>query len=121
MHKKILIIEDEDDFYFFYSLMLENTPYSITRAINGNEAFKIMEEEKPDLIILDLLLEQVSGEVVLKQLKADQRYADIPVIIASSFSERSYKTLFEIEPNLVFLEKPFDQETLLEAIKNKVT
>ena len=120
MVKKILIIEDEDDFYFFYSLMLEDTPYSISRVRNGKEAFEKMKEGKPDLIILDLLLEQMSGEDVLKQLKSDPLYADIPVIIASSFSGKSYKSLFEIAPDLIFLEKPFDQERLLEVVKSKL-
>lgn len=120
MGKKILIIEDEDEFFFFYEMMLENTDYAVQRAIDGKQAFEMIESEKPDLIILDLLLDQMKGEDFLKQLKSNPQYVSIPIIIASSFSPRSYKTIFEVDSNLTFLEKPFDQEKLLAGIKAKL-
>ena len=120
MGKKILIIEDEDEFFFFYEMMLENTDYAVQRAVDGKQAFEMIEGEKPDLIILDLLLDQMKGEDFLKQLKSNPQYVSIPIIIASSFSPRSYKTIFEVDPNLTFLEKPFDQEKLLAGIKAKL-
>lgn len=120
MSKKILIVEDEEDFFFFYTTMLEGTDYTILRAIDGKEAFEKIQEEKPDLIILDLLLDQMTGDAFLKQLKSNPMYANIPIIIASSFSPRSYKTIFEIDPNLIFMEKPFTQERLLAEIKAKL-
>ncbi len=120
MGKKILIIEDEDEFYFFYEMMLENTDYAIQRAIDGEQAFEMIKNEKPDLIILDLLLDQMKGEDFLKQLKSNPQYVSIPIIIASSFSPRSHKTIFEVDPNVTFLEKPFNQEKLLAEIKARV-
>mgnify|MGYP001597595141 CR=1 FL=1 len=120
MSKKILIIEDEDEYFFFYELMLENTDYTYRRATDGLQAFEMIKNEKPDLIILDLLLEQMAGETFLKQLKSDPAYIDIPIIIASSFSPRAYKSIFEIDPKLTFLEKPFTQERLLEELKAKL-
>lgn len=120
MGKKILIIEDEDEFYFFYEMMLENTDYAVQRAIDGERAFEMIKNEKPDLIILDLLLDQMKGEDFLKQLKSNPMYVGIPIIIASSFSPRSYKTIFEVDPNVTFLEKPFSQERLLAEIKARV-
>ncbi len=120
MSKKILIVEDEEDFFFFYMTMLEGTGYSIIRAIDGEEAFEKIKGEKPDLIILDLLLDQMKGEDFLKQLKSDSLYAHTSIIIASSFSPRAYKSIFEIDPTLTFLEKPFTQEKLLEEIKAKI-
>lgn len=120
MGKKILIIEDEDEFFFFYEMMLENTDYAVQRAIDGKQAFEMIESERPDLIILDLLLDQMKGEDFLKQLKSNPQYVSIPIIIASSFSPRSYKTIFEVDPDLTFLEKPFDQGKLLAGIKAKL-
>ena len=120
MSKKILIIEDEDEFFFFYEMMLENTNYAVQRAIDGEQAFEMIKNEKPDLIILDLLLDQMKGEDFLRQLKSNPMYISIPIIIASSFSPRSYKTIFEIDPTLVFLEKPFTQEKLLASIKDRL-
>ncbi len=120
MGKKILIIEDEDEFFFFYEMMLENTEYTVHRAVDGVQAFEMIKNEKPDLIILDLLLDQMKGEDFLKQLKSNPQYVGIPIIIASSFSSRSYKTIFEVDPALTFLEKPFSQEKLLAEIKSRV-
>ncbi len=101
-------------------MMLEGTEYAIIRAIDGEEAFEKIKGDKPDLIILDLLLDQMKGEDFLKQLKSDSLYAHTPVIIASSFSSRSYKTIFDVDTTLTFLEKPFTQEKLLEEIKAKI-
>lgn len=120
MSKKILIIEDESEFFFFYTMMLDGTDYTILRAIDGNDAFEKIKEDKPDLIILDLLLDQMTGDAFLRQLKSNPSYSDIPIIIASSFSPRSYKTIFELDPNLIFLEKPFTQEKLIAEIKAKL-
>ncbi|MCF6154849.1 MAG: response regulator [Candidatus Brocadia sp.] len=120
MGKKILIIEDEDEFFFFYTMMLEGTDYIVLRAIDGKDALEKIHENKPDLIILDLLLDQITGDTFLKQLKSNPLYANIPVIIASSFSPRSYKTIFEIDSGLVFLEKPFTKERLLAEIKARL-
>jgi DNA-binding response OmpR family regulator len=120
LSKKILIIEDEDEFYFFYEMMLENTDYAVKRAIDGDQAFEMIKNEKPDLIILDLLLDQMKGEDFLRQLKSDPQHASIPIIIASSFSPRSFKAIFEVDPNLTFLEKPFSQEKLLAEIKVRI-
>lgn len=120
MSKKILIIEDEDEFFFFYTTMLEDSDYIVNRATDGKQAFQKIKEDRPDLIILDLLLDQMAGDAFLKQLKSDTTYAQIPIIIASSFSPRSYKTIFEIDSSLVFLEKPFTQETLLATIKARL-
>ncbi len=120
MGKKILIVEDETEFFFFYTMMLEDTDYRIIRAVDGKEAFEKIKEDKPDLIILDLLLDQMPGDTLLKQLKSNPQYANIPIIIASSFSPRSYKTTLELDPDLIFLEKPFTQERLLAEIKAKL-
>jgi len=120
LSKKILIIEDEDEFFFFYTMMFEGTDYIVNRALDGKQAFEKIKEDKPDLLILDLLLDEMTGDTFLKQLKSDPSYASIPIIIASSFSPRSYKTIFEIDPALIFLEKPFTQERLLASIKARL-
>ena len=60
MNKKILIIEDEDEFFFFYTMMLEGSDYIVNRATDGKQAFQKIREDRPDLIILDLLLDQMA-------------------------------------------------------------
>ncbi|HJW87084.1 MAG TPA: response regulator [Candidatus Brocadiaceae bacterium] len=120
MSKRILIIEDEDEFFFFYNIMLEGSDYIVERACNGNEAFDKIKENKPHLIVLDLLLDQMTGEEFLNRLKSNGAYTDIPVIIASSFSPRACKPILELYPHLGFLEKPFTQDQLLAEIRAKI-
>ena len=120
MSKRILIIEDEDEFFFFYNMMLEGSDYIVERACNGEEAFEKIKENKPNLIVLDLLLDQMTGEAFLNQIKSNSAYTEIPIIIASSFSPRSCKPILELYPHLGFLEKPFTQEQLLAEITARV-
>ena len=113
MSKSIMIVEDEQAFQDLYAMMLEGTGYEIITAYDG-------EEKKPDLIILDILLDLVTGDTFFLYIKGMAEYADIPVIVSSSFSPKAYKNLKEMDPDLVFLEKPVTQEKLLAAIREKI-
>lgn len=120
MSKTILVIEDEEAFQDLYTVMFEGADYNIIRAYDADQAMAKLEEQKPDLIILDILLDLVTGDTFFLHLKQTPEYARIPVIIASSFSPKTYKHLQEIDPALVFLEKPFTKDKLLEVIKAKL-
>lgn len=120
MGKTIMIVEDEQAFHDLYTMMLEDTGYEIIRAYDGDEALSKLEERKPDLIVLDILLDLVTGDTFFLYIKGMPEYADIPVIVSSSFSPKAYKNLKEMDPNLVFLEKPFTKEKLIDEIKAKI-
>jgi CheY-like chemotaxis protein len=120
MGKTIMIVEDEQSFQDLYAMMLEDTDYEIVRAYDGDEALSKLEEGKPDLIILDILLDLVTGDTFFLYIKGMPEYANIPVIVCSSFSPKAYKNLKEMDPGLVFLEKPFTKEKLIEEIKVKI-
>jgi CheY-like chemotaxis protein len=115
-----MIVEDEGYIQDLYEMMLEDTDYEIIRAYDGNEALSKLEEKKPDLIILDIQLDLLSGDTFLLYIKGMPEYADIPIIISSSFSQNLYKNLKEMDPDLVFLEKPITKEKLIEEIKAKI-
>lgn len=120
--KTIMIVEDDEEFQDLFAMMLEETGCKIIRAYDGTEALKKLEEEKekPDLIILDILLEAMMGDAFFLHLKRSPEYEDIPIIITSSFSAKDYKDLHTLDPKLVFLEKPFSKETLLKEVKAKL-
>lgn len=120
MSKRIMIVEDEQSFHDLYTMMLEGADYEIIRAYDGDEALSKLQENKPDLIILDILLDLVTGDTFFLYIKGMPEYANIPVIVCSSFSPKAYKNLQEIDPNLVFLEKPFTKEKLIEEIEVKI-
>jgi len=119
-NKIILIVEDDEEFQELFAMMLEDTGYRIIRAYDGTEALKKLEEQKPNLIILDILLEAMMGDALFLHLKRVPEYSDIPIVITSSFSAKDYPNLREIDPRLVFLEKPFSKETLLRVVQERL-
>ncbi len=120
MIKTILIVEDEHNFHDLYELMLEGTGCEIIHAYDGYEALEKLTEKKPDLIILDLHMNMITGDTFFLHLKNMLDYADIPVIIISAYSERRYKNLRKTDPNLIFIEKQYlTKERLLDEVEKK--
>ncbi len=118
--KTILIVEDEHNLQNLYELMLEGTGCEIIHAYDGYEALEKLTEEKPDLIILDLLMNMITGDTFFLHLKNMLDYADIPVIIISAYSERRYKNLRKTDSNLIFIEKHYlTKERLLDEVEKK--
>jgi two-component system chemotaxis response regulator CheY len=120
MNKTIMIVEDDQSFHDLYTEMLEETDYEITHAYDGDDALSKLEEKKPYLIILDMLLDMMTGDTFFLYLKGMPEYTSIPVIIVSSFHKRDYKNLREIDPNLVFLDKTVTRERLNKEVNAKI-
>ncbi len=121
MNKKIMIVEDEKAYHDLYRIIFEGKDYDINYAYDGDEAMQALEQNKPDLIILDMLLDMVTGDTFFLHIKGMPEYADIPVIIISAFSKKQYKNLKKIDPNLVYIEKTYlTKEKLLEEVEVKL-
>jgi CheY-like chemotaxis protein len=84
MNKKILIVEDDEFLVSAYEMKLKNRPCEFRTASNGEDALKLVEEFKPDVILLDLVMPKKNGMETLKALKAMEITKKIPVIIASN-------------------------------------
>ena len=82
--KKILIVEDEPALQRTLSDFLKQEGYEIVSAFNGEDGFNFAKAEKPDLILLDLILPKLSGFEVLEKLKGDEECKDIPVIVLTN-------------------------------------
>ncbi|PCI19064.1 response regulator [Candidatus Wolfebacteria bacterium] len=85
--KKILIVEDDSFLQGLASRKLSTQGYEILIASNSSEGFKVLEDQKPDLILLDLLLPEVDGFEFLEKIRANEAQKDIPVIVFSNLSE----------------------------------
>ena len=121
MNKKIMIVEDEKAYHDLYRIIFEGKDYDINYAYDGDEAMQVLEQNKPDLIILDMLLDMVTGDTFFLHIKGMPEYTDIPVIIISAFSKKQYKNLKKIDPNLVYIEKTYlTKEKLLEEVEAKL-
>ena len=128
MGKKVLIIDDEDDARAFCSSVVVNSGYEPLIAINGEEGIKKVREEKPDLVILDIMMPKESGIRMYRELKTDPQFKRIPVIVLSAIAKktflRSQSALVEFggepvpEPE-AYIEKPAEPEEM-EAMVRKL-
>ena len=126
MAKKVLVVDDDPDVRLFSVTVLEENGFTPLEAANGEEGLKMIKQEKPALIILDILMPRQSGIRLYRELKTDKAFKDIPIIILSGIAKktflRSQKALTEFggkevpEPK-VYLEKPVEPEVLAEEIK----
>lgn len=120
MRKKVLIVEDEESFHLIYRELLEETDYGVIHAYDGEEALYKLEEEKPDLIILDILLDMMTGDTFFLYLNGMPEYCDIPVIIISNSPWKKYRNLKKLDPKLLFLDKDCIGEELINEINAKI-
>jgi DNA-binding response OmpR family regulator len=86
--KKILIIEDDKFLRELIAGKLERGGYETSEALDGEDGFKKVKEEKPDLVLLDLILPGIDGFEVLSKIKEDVSLAQIPVIILSNLGQK---------------------------------
>ena len=126
MSKKALVVDDNPDVRRFSVKVLEENGYTSLEAEDGESGLKMIKAEKPDLVILDVLMPRQSGVRLYRELKTTKSLKDIKVIVLGEIAKkaflRSQKALTEIgdaevpEPE-IYLEKPVEPEELAEAIK----
>ena len=111
MMKKILIIEDDTQIGNLEQEVLEQQGYTCLRAFSGTEAVMLLEREKPDLTILDLMLPGLSGEEVLKRIR------QIPVIVVSAKAGVDDKVALLLGGAQDYMTKPFSTKELLARVE----
>ncbi len=120
MGKTIMVVDDEQVFHDLYTEMLEDTDYRIIHVYDGDEALSKLEEEKPDLFILDMVMDMMTGDTTFLYLKSMPECEAIPIIVISSMPKKSYKNLKDVDPSLTFLDKTVTKEKLIQEIKEKI-
>ena len=88
-NKKILVIEDEATLQKALNEVLSNEGYKVVSSLDGLKGLELAQEEKPDLILLDIILPKMDGFEVLKRIKKDDKISQIPVIILTNLSDIS--------------------------------
>ncbi len=122
MTKTIMIVEDNMSFHDLYQTMLKGSEYNYLHAYDGYEAMEKMGETIPDIIILDMVMDMVTGDTFFMYLRNIPEYANIPVIIISSSLERRYSHLREIDPSLIFIEKRhLTRGKLIDEVNKKIS
>ena len=120
--EKILVVEDYPGDQKMISMALEKENYEVITAMDGKEGIAKARNEKPDLIIMDVMLPEEDGLDACKKLKADPRYAHIPIVIHTSIQD-SPVILREIQKVTnspyadAYIDKPCDPEKLIAVVK----
>jgi len=119
MSKEILIVEDDADMQLFYKEILRKEDYNITFASSGKEGLRRVQDNKYDLIILDIIMEEPTGDRLFAMIRKNPNSKDVPVIFSTVFKKDSYACTKALG-NVSFLEKPFRREELLNEIKKNL-
>jgi two-component system alkaline phosphatase synthesis response regulator PhoP len=115
--KKILIVEDEKDILQLVKLYLEKEGYRTVAAMTGPEGLAQVKTEKPDLVVLDLMLPELDGLEVCKRLRSDPETAMLPIIMLTAKAEES-DTIVGLELGADdYVTKPFSPKTLVARVK----
>jgi DNA-binding response OmpR family regulator len=117
MTKKILIVDDENSLRMLVNATLEGENYTIIQAKNGHEAILKNELEKPDLILLDLMMPGLSGMEALDILKKSETSKKIPIIILTAKGQPGDKEKALKMGASYFLTKPFSPLELLNLVE----
>lgn len=117
-NKKVLVIEDDPVTTKIISHFLEKEKYSVSIATNGENGLEQIKKEKPDLILLDLMLPIVNGHQILAVLKKENGMPDIPVIVLSALSQEPDVLNGYEEGATDYITKPFSPQVLMAKIKS---
>lgn len=117
MAKRILIVDDEVQLVEMVKMRLEAAGYEIISAYDGQDGFDKARKDKPDLIILDLMLPKMDGYKVCGLLKNDARYSKIPIIMFTARAQEEDARLGKDLGAEEYVTKPFDPKILLSKIK----
>jgi DNA-binding response OmpR family regulator len=116
--KRILCIEDEAEMIDLTRLVLEREGYQVFGAVGGRQGLELIRQEKPDLVLLDLMMPDVDGWEVYRQVKADKELAHIPVVIVTARAQSIDKVLgLQVAKVDDYITKPFGPRELLASIK----
>ena len=118
---KILLVDDDPDFVEATRTVLESVPYEVIVARDGDEGLTKVQEEKPDLVLLDIIMPTKDGFYVCEKLKGDPELWQIPVIMLTSLSQRISETTYSVQDGMMleaddFIDKPVRPAELLARI-----
>jgi two-component system, OmpR family, alkaline phosphatase synthesis response regulator PhoP len=122
MAKKILLIDDDPDLVSAVGMILESKNFTVATAYGGDEGLEKARTEKPDLIVLDVMMPDKDGYTVCKELKADPVLSRIPVIlltaVVSHISTTRYTQRMGMETEADdYMDKPVEPDVLVKRIE----
>lgn len=123
---KTLIVDDDPDLVAAAKAVLESKSYQVVAAFDGDEGLQKVVEERPDLIILDVIMPGKDGFTVCRELKTDPRYyffSKIPVLMLTVYPDDREKARLSLREGMImeaedYLQKPMEPEELLSRVED---
>lgn len=116
-NKRIVCVEDEEEMIDLIRLILSRRGFEVIGADGGKMGLDVIREQKPDLILLDLMMPDMDGWEVYQQIKADEEIKDIPVIVVTAKAQSIDKVLgLHIAKVDDYISKPFSPQELIDSV-----
>ena len=118
----ILIVDDDPDILDGITTILETQPYRLASARDGKKCIEMIADEKPDLLILDLLMPRMDGWGVIRELRSEPRYSDLPIMILTTVIEDASRRRYELETGMAmdvqdYIQKPARPDDLINRVE----
>jgi len=118
----ILLTDDDPDILENLLTILGSQPYRLKTARDGKQCLALIKEERPDLLILDLLMPRLDGWGVIRELRSDPQYASLPIMVLTTVIEDASRRRYELEVGLAmdvqdYVQKPAKPAELIQRVE----
>jgi two-component system, OmpR family, alkaline phosphatase synthesis response regulator PhoP len=122
LQKRILVVDDEPDFAAIVQGNLEKEGFEVDVAYNGVEGLQKVQSNPPDAIVLDVMMPEKDGYVVCKELKGDDKYCNIPIILLTAVASHVTSTRYTHREGMSteaddYIAKPASAEEITKSLK----
>ena len=119
---RILVVDDDPDILDGILMILDSQDYQLSTARDGVQCVNLLKEEVPDLLILDLLMPRMDGWGVIREVRSNPRYNDLPIMILTTVVEDASRRRYELETGhsmdiQAYIEKPAKPAELLGLVE----
>jgi CheY-like chemotaxis protein len=117
----VIVADDDPDILEALTTVLESKPYQVGTATDGQDCLELVRKRKPDLLILDLLMPRMDGFAVIRELRSEPTYADLPIIVLTTVVEDASRRRYELETGrdmavTEYMQKPVPPNELLKRV-----
>jgi len=124
--KKVLVVDDDPDAREYVKAILETEGYAVITAENGRQGVEKAQSEKPDIVILDVMMPEMDGYDACEELKGDDSTSATPVILLTAVAEHVRTTKYSHRQGMEtdaddYIPKPVEPEVLLAAVRRLTT
>lgn len=118
----ILIVDDDPDILDNIVTVLETQPYRLATARDGKKCMEMLRQDIPDLLILDLLMPRMDGWGVIREMRSEPRFAQVPIMVLSTVIEDASRRRYELETGMAmdvqeYIQKPIAPTELIRRVE----